>query len=70
MGINILVGHVAIGQGVKVLNQKRVNLGQMHEEVFHNEDDKTLEQVAQKGGLCPIPKNIHGQARQCSEQPD
>ena len=32
------------------------------EEVFHSEDGGTLEQVAQGGCGCPIPRGIEGQA--------
>ena len=31
---------------------------------------ETLEQVAQRGGKCPIPGNIQGEVGQSSEQPD
>lgn len=37
---------------------------------FCNEGDKTLEQVAQRGGGCPVPGNSQGQVGQDSEQPD
>lgn len=40
----------------------------MYEETFHNKDNETWEQAAQRGGLCLIPRNIQGQARQGSEQ--
>jgi len=40
------------------------------EEIFCNEDSETLEQVAQRGGRCPIPGNIQAQAGWGSEQPD
>jgi len=39
------------------------------EEIFHDEGGETLEQVAQRGGGCPIPANIQGQAGRGSEQP-
>ena len=28
------------------------------EEIFYNEGGETLEQIAQRGGRCPIPGNI------------
>ena len=40
------------------------------EEIFYNESGETLEQVAQRGGRCPIPGNIQDQAGQGFEQPD
>jgi len=30
---------------------------------FYNKGDETLEQVAQRGGRCPLPGNIQGQLR-------
>lgn len=68
MGINVLAGPVTVGKGVMALNQKKVDLDQMYEKMFHNEDDETWEHIAQRGGLCPIPRNIQGQAGQGSEQ--
>jgi len=35
---------------------------------FYHEGGKTLAQVAQRGGRCPIPGNIQGQAGQGSEK--
>jgi len=40
------------------------------EEIFDNEDGETLEQVAQRGGRCPIAGNTQGQIGHSSEQPD
>ena len=40
------------------------------EDIFYNEGGKTLEEVAQRGGRCPIPGNIQGQVGRGSEQPD
>ncbi|KAK4818784.1 LOW QUALITY PROTEIN: hypothetical protein QYF61_019130 [Mycteria americana] len=40
------------------------------EEIFHNEGGEMLEQVAQRGGRCPMPGNIQGQVGWGSEQPD
>jgi len=37
---------------------------------FYNQGSETLEQVAQRGGKCPIPGNIQGQVGWGSEQPD
>ena len=39
------------------------------EEIFYNESGETLRQVAQRGGRCPTPGNIQGQAGWGSEQP-
>jgi len=39
------------------------------EEIFYHEDGETLAQAAQRGGQCPIPGAIPGQAGQDSEQP-
>jgi len=39
------------------------------EEILYSEGGETLEQVAQRGGRCPIPGNIHGQVGWGSEQP-
>jgi len=36
---------------------------------FYDEGCETLQQVAQRGGRCPIPGNIQGQAGLGSEQP-
>ena len=38
--------------------------------MFYDEGGGTLAQVAQRGGGCPIPGNIPGQAGRGSEQPD
>jgi len=40
------------------------------EEFFYSESGETMEQVAQRGGGCPIPGNIKGQVGWGSEQPD
>lgn len=40
------------------------------EEIFHDEGGKILQQVAQRGGKCPIPGNIQDQLGQDSEQHD
>ena len=40
------------------------------EEFFYSECGVTVEQVAQRGGWCPLPGNIQGQVGQGSEQPD
>ena len=37
---------------------------------FYSVGGETLEQVAQRSGRCPIPRNIQGRVRQGSEQPD
>jgi len=37
---------------------------------LYEEDGETLEQVAHRGGRCPIPGNIQGQVGLGSEQPD
>ena len=38
--------------------------------IFYNEGVETLEQVAQRGGRCPMPGNIQSQVGRVSEQPD
>lgn len=38
--------------------------------VFYNEDAEAVEQVAQRAGGCPIPRNTQAQAKQVFEQPD
>ena len=38
--------------------------------MLYNEGGKTLEQVAQRGGRCPMAGNVQGQVGQGSEQPD
>jgi len=40
------------------------------EEIFYNEGGETLEQIAQRGGRCPIPGNIQGLVGQGSEYTD
>jgi len=40
------------------------------EEIFYYEDCETLEQIAQRGGRCPIPGNVQGQVGRGSERPD
>lgn len=37
-------------------------------EFFYSEDYETVKHVAQRGGRCPTPGNIHNQARQGFEQ--
>ena len=37
--------------------------------IFYYEGGETLAQVAQRGGRCPIPRNIQGQIGWGSEQP-
>ena len=37
--------------------------------MFYNEGGKTLEQVAQRDGRCPISGNIQSQVGPSSEQP-
>ena len=37
--------------------------------MFHDQGSETQEQVTQRGGGCPIPGDIQGQAGQGSEQP-
>ena len=37
---------------------------------FYDRGGETPEQVAQRGGRCPVPGNIQGQAGWGSEQPD
>jgi len=39
------------------------------EDLFYHEGRETLEQIVQRGGGCPIPRNIQGQVGQGSEQP-
>ena len=38
--------------------------------MFYSEGGETLTQVAQRGGRCPVPGNVPGQAGRGSEQPD
>ena len=40
------------------------------EEVFYSKGGEALEQVAQRGGGCPIPGDVQGQAGWGSERPD
>jgi len=40
------------------------------DENFYSEGGETLAQVAWRGGRCPIPGDIQGQAGRGSEQPD
>ena len=40
------------------------------EEFFYNEGGETLDQSAQRGGVCSIPGNIHDLAGPGFEQPD
>jgi len=42
----------------------------MSRKFFYDEGREALEEVAQRGGSCPIPGNIQGQVGQGSEQPD
>ena len=42
----------------------------IRKDFFYHEGGETLAQVAQRGGRCPIPGNIQGQAGRGSEQPD
>lgn len=63
MGINFLLWSIALGQGVKILRQKRVNSHEI-QETFYGEDSEMLEQVTQKDDGC-IPGNTQG----CSEHP-
>jgi len=37
--------------------------------MFYSKSGETLEQVAQRGGTCPTPVSIQGQAGWGSEQP-
>ena len=37
---------------------------------FYSKGGETLEQVALRGGGCPVPGDVQGQAGQGSEQPD
>lgn len=36
--------------------------------MFYCENGETLQKVSQRGGRCPTPGNLHGQAGQGSEQ--
>jgi len=42
----------------------------IRKKLFYNEGGETLEQVAQRGGRCFIPRNFQSQVEQGSEQPD
>ena len=60
MGTDFFTGPVAIGQGGRFRLDIRKNF-------FYNEGGETLEQVAQRGGRCPIPGNIVGQVGRGSD---
>ena len=40
------------------------------QEIIDSESGETVEQASRRGGRCPIPGNIQGQAGQGSEQPN
>jgi len=53
-----------------VFKLKEDRFRQYKEEIFYPEGSETLEQVAQRGGRCPIPGNLQGKVGRGSEQPD
>jgi len=69
MGTNILARPVAIGQDGFQLKVGRFRVD-TRKTIFYNGGGETLDQVAHRGGGCPIPGNIQGQAEWGSEQPD
>jgi len=40
------------------------------EEIFYDKGGETLDQVAQRGGRCPMPGTIQAQVELGSEHPD
>jgi len=50
------------------LKESRFRLD-IRKNLFYDEGGETLERVAQRGGRCPIPGNIQGQAEWGSDQP-
>ena len=61
MGTDFIVGPVAIGQGVMVLNSKGGVLGWIEgRDFFYHEGGETLAQVAQRGSRGPIPGKNQG----------
>ncbi|KAK4818640.1 hypothetical protein QYF61_016611 [Mycteria americana] len=54
------------GNGCKLKEIQTGHKGEM----FYDEGGETLEQVARRGGRCPIPGNNQGQVGWGSEQPD
>ena len=42
----------------------------MRKRFFYDDSGATLDQVAQRGGRCPVPGNVQGQVGRGSEQPD
>lgn len=51
------------------LNQGRFRLD-MSKNLFYNKGDEVLEEVAERGGKCPISRNVPGQIGWGSELPD
>jgi len=51
------------------LKDRRFRLD-IRETFLYDKGGETLDQVAHRGGRCPIPGNIQGQAGHCFEQPD
>ena len=59
-------GDTGSGQGLVQLWVLRMPAGRQ----LHNAVKERMEQITQRGGRCPIPQNIPGQAGRGSEQPD
>ena len=49
---------------------KRPFAASLLQDLFHHKGSEAVEQIAQKGGGCPIPGDIPGQAGPSSEQRD
>lgn len=61
MGTEFLAGPSVIGKGEQFQTKRGQIQTTYKQENFYDEGDEKLEQVAQKGGSCPMPGNIQGQ---------